>query len=171
MSADILGVLWVGGFAFLLVLGAVWTVRRIVPTTVNKPAPVVEPEVPRCPCNEPATRPVSRTHAGVTWTGAMRVRLGMAPVYTLSIPEEAPSVLCDVHGRVWDAKLRRRCAAVIAARRAEAEEAIAVEMAAIETETLFRELVESLTESQRKAGGRRPITSLVRVRNGTEGEP
>lgn len=113
-----------------------------------------------CVCGAPATRPVSRTRARVTWWDGIRLRLGWPASYEQFIPSEAPPQLCDVHGRTWDAKLRARRATVIASKRAECDEGIAVEMAAMESETLMAELVASLTDGQRRAAKRAPPSAL-----------
>jgi hypothetical protein len=136
-------------------------------------AAVETAEMPRCYCDAPATRATSRTVAKVSTTGEWLSAIGFPTTYEQKI-QEGPLELCDVHGRTWDAKLRRKRTEVIATERAKGEEAIAIAMATFESETLAEEVRASLTEKQAKAararaaGGRGATPMRLVTRTGTD---
>lgn len=137
----------------LMLVAFVWRHRK-KPTVAN-PLPVAAPVLADAPtpcryCGEPATRPPARTARGVSGMDALRVRFGAPPRYAPAIDGQLAPVLCETHGRMWDARLARQLVVTVETKRAEAEVAIADTMAAFESERLDAEMVAGLTVSQRE---------------------
>lgn len=150
--------------AGMAIAAAVWLWQHLkkpaTPPVVPVVAPVVAPsppdDAPLCRyCGEPATRPPSRTARGVSTLDGMRVRFGAPPRYAPAIDAQLAPVLCETHGRMWDARLTRHLVVVVETERTTAEVKIADTMAAIESERLDVEMVASLTQSQREEYQRR----------------
>lgn len=124
--------------------------------------PARDHDAPRCVCGEPATDPapvLKRSRSDV-----LRSYFGAPPRYKRAVDHMAVPAYCRSHAHLADVLLDR-FVYDLRAEQAATNASIAAKAANYEQEGLAKQIVESLTDDQRKAS-RRPSNVTRLVQNG-----
>ncbi len=150
--------------SLFFVLRAILRRRAIRATGSSETAPAVRvPDVLRCVCGEPATDPppiLKRSRGDV-----LRSYFGAPPRYKRSLDPMAMPKYCRSHAHLADVLLDRHIYQ-LRSEQAETNASIATKAANYEQEGLERQIVESLTDDQRKSARIRPSNGPRLVQNG-----
>lgn len=186
-QGELLILLFMGMLGIFIVIGlwvkySAWR-KRVEPKEARQQEEILRAEyeaAPRCICGGEATDRMpylERSRGASDW---LRNIYGAPPRYKRVIDYTSPPVLCRAHAHLADSLMDKFIFNRIRAAYSDLNAQIAAESAAFEQESLYAQLVASLTENQKRAQRKAGPSQVLRMlpaqgtavppKNGTDGE-